>query len=79
MIWDLVLRLSGQVRTVSGPDRLIITGWDMTAALALAAALGVPARLAAEFLPEIEAAMVAAVNSGDTDTDAPPEESQSDE
>jgi NAD(P)H-dependent flavin oxidoreductase YrpB (nitropropane dioxygenase family) len=78
MVWDLVLRLSGQVRTVSGPDRLIITGWDMAAALALAAALGVPARLAAEFLPEIEAAMVAAVNQ-DSDTEAPSEDIPSDE
>lgn len=67
MIWDLVLRLSGQVRCVAGADRLIVTGWDMTAALAMAAALGLPARLAAEFLPEIEAAMVAATNRGDDD------------
>jgi hypothetical protein len=71
MLWDLVLRLAGQVRCVAGADRLIVTGWDMTAALALASALGVPARLAAECLPEIEAAMVAATNRGD---DAPPED-----
>jgi hypothetical protein len=64
MIWDLVLRLSGQLRSVSGGDRLVVTGWDMTAALALAAALGVPARAAAEFLPAIETAAVAAINRG---------------
>lgn len=73
MIWDLVLRLSGQVRCVTGADRLIVTGWDMTAALALAGALGIPARLAAEFLPEIEAAMVAATNRGDDAPETAPE------
>lgn len=62
MIWDLVLRLSGQLRHVAGPDRAMATGWDMTAALALGTALGVPARLAAEMLPEIEAAVVNAIN-----------------
>lgn len=62
MIWDLVQRLIGQVRSVVGADRLIATGFDMTAALALAAALGVPARLAAEFLPPIEAEMLLALN-----------------
>jgi hypothetical protein len=70
MIWDLVLRLSGQLRSVSGGERLIVTGWDMTAALALAAALGIPARVAAEFLPAIETAAVAAINrSGDPDAE----------
>lgn len=62
------MRLSGQVRYVTGAERIVVTGWDMTAALAMAAALGIPARLAAEALPEIEAAMVAATNRGD---DAP--------
>ena len=63
MIWDLVLRLSGQVRLITGPDRVLATGWDMTAALALGAALGVPARLTAEMLPAIEVAMTTAMNS----------------
>ena len=39
-----------------------VIGWDMGAALALAAALGVPALAAAELLPEIEAAMVRRLN-----------------
>lgn len=63
MIWDLVLRLTGQLRSIPGADRLMVSGIDMSAALALAAALGIPARLAAEFLPDVEAAMVAAINS----------------
>lgn len=39
-----------------------VVGWDMGAALALAAALGVPAAAVAEWLPLIEAEAVAAVN-----------------
>jgi hypothetical protein len=39
-----------------------VIGWDMGAALALAAALGVPALVAAELLPEIEAVMVRRTN-----------------
>jgi hypothetical protein len=39
-----------------------VLGWDMTAALAMAAALGVPARAAAELLPGIEAEMVRKLN-----------------
>ena len=37
-------------------------GWDLGAALALAAALGMPALAAAELLPEIEAVMVRRLN-----------------
>lgn len=37
-------------------------GWDMTAALALARALGVPEIAAAELLPEIEPVMVRETN-----------------
>ncbi|WP_238381010.1 DUF7697 family protein [Alkalilacustris brevis] len=37
-------------------------GWDMGAALALAEALGVPAVVAAELLPPIEAVMVSKIN-----------------
>ena len=77
MIWDLVLRLTGQLRSVPGADeRLIIAGLDMAAALALATALGVPARLAAEFLPDIEAAMVAAINDTGDDAETPQEGTQ---
>ncbi|MFN7224471.1 MAG: hypothetical protein ACK4MS_10670 [Paracoccaceae bacterium] len=71
MLWDLVLRLTGQLRSAPSAERLIVTGLDMTAALALAAAIGVPARLAAEFLPDIEAAMVAAINDSGDDAAMP--------
>lgn len=74
MIWDLVLRLGGQLRSIQGPDsKLIIAGVDMTAALALAGALGLPPRLAAEFLPDIEAALVAAINNTGDNAEIPEE------
>ena len=37
-------------------------GWDITAALALGTALGIPPPAMAEFLPVIEAVMVAKLN-----------------
>lgn len=39
-----------------------VLGWDMTAALAMARALGVDPLIAAECLPEIEAVMVRKLN-----------------
>ncbi len=39
-----------------------VLGWDMGAALAVAAALGVPGVAVAELLPAIEAVMVAKLN-----------------
>ena len=39
-----------------------VLGWDMGAALALAAALGIDALIVAELLPEIEAVMVRKLN-----------------
>jgi hypothetical protein len=39
-----------------------VIGWDMGAAFALGAALGVPAPTIAELLPEIEAVMVRKLN-----------------
>jgi len=54
-IWDLVGRLGGQLRV--SPSGGII-GWDMSAALALASALGIDPAPVAEFLPAIEAVMV---------------------
>jgi hypothetical protein len=39
-----------------------VIGWDMSAALALGEALGVPPAAAAELLPVIEAVMVAKLN-----------------
>jgi len=58
MIWSLALDLGGQFRFVVLPRRLMRTGYDMTAALALAAARGVTAATVAEFLPIIEQAAV---------------------
>ncbi len=57
-VWDLSMRLGGQIRTVPG----VVLGWDMTAALAMARALGVDIRAAAELLPVIEAVMARALN-----------------
>ncbi len=39
-----------------------VIGWDMSAAFALGAALGIPAHAIAELLPAIEAVMVRCVN-----------------
>jgi len=57
-VWHLVERLGGQIRAMPGA----VLGWDMTAALALGRALGVPERAMGELLPEIEAVMVRQVN-----------------
>ncbi len=57
-VWDLVGRLGGQLRIVPGA----VIGWDMGAAFALGAALGIPAPAIAELLPAIEAVMVRCVN-----------------
>lgn len=66
-IWDLVQRLGGQVRVVAGAEGGAVTGWDMSAALQLGAALGVAPRVIAELLPPIEAVMVRKVNASDPD------------
>lgn len=39
-----------------------VLGWDMSAALAMAQALGIAPLIAAELLPEIEAVMVRKLN-----------------
>jgi hypothetical protein len=57
-VWDLAQRLGGQLRLA---PRAIV-GWDMSAALALGAALGVDPAAAAELLPEIEREMVGRLN-----------------
>jgi len=57
-VWDLVGRLGGQLRVIPGA----VLGWDMGAALALAAALGIDPLIAAELLPESEAVMVRKLN-----------------
>ena len=55
-VWDLALRLGGQLRAVPGA----VLGWDLGAAMAMAAALGVEPLLAAEVLPDLEAIAVRA-------------------
>ena len=57
-VWDLVGRLGGQLRVLPGA----VIGWDLSAALALGDALGVPPLEMAELLPVIEAVMVAKLN-----------------
>ncbi|WP_454184673.1 DUF7697 family protein [Parvibaculum sp. MBR-TMA-1.3b-4.2] len=57
-LWDLVGRLGGQLRVLPGA----VIGWDMSAALALGDALGVPRLAMAELLPVIEAVMVRKLN-----------------
>ncbi len=57
-VWDLTQRLGGQLHIAPGA----VIGWDMGAALALAAALGIAPLIAAELLPEIEAVMVRKLN-----------------
>ncbi|MBA4491131.1 hypothetical protein H1S04_10155 [Paracoccus sp. S1E-3] len=52
-VWDLVGRLGGQLRVLPGA----VIGWDLNAALGLAAALGIPAAATAELLPIFEAVM----------------------
>ena len=39
-----------------------VTGWDMSAALALGGALGIPPLAMAELLPAVEAVMVTKLN-----------------
>ena len=57
-VWELVGKIGGQLRAIPGA----VLGWDMTAALALARALGVNTFIAADLLPEIEAVMVRKMN-----------------
>lgn len=61
-VWDLAQRLTGQLRIATGMGGTMVLGWDMTAALAMARALGVDPLIAAECLPEIEAVMVRKLN-----------------
>ena len=57
-MWDLSLRLAGQLRIVPGA----VIGFDMGVALQMARALGVAEVTVIEMLPEIEAKMVARLN-----------------
>ncbi len=54
-MWDLALRMGGQVRAVSGMNGYAVLGWDLGAGLRMAEALGCDLLVAAELLPEIEA------------------------
>ncbi len=55
MLW------TGWVGKCASTERSV-TGWDMSAALHLGAALGVSAKALAELLPPIEAVMVRKIN-----------------
>ena len=57
-VWDLALKLGGQLRVVPGA----VIGWDLGAAMALGQALGVNPLAAAEMLPAIEAVAIRAIN-----------------
>jgi len=50
--------MGGQIRAVPGA----VLGWDMTAALAMASAMGISPRAVVELLPVIEAVMVRKLN-----------------
>jgi hypothetical protein len=50
--------MGGQIRAIPGA----VLGWDMTAALAMASALGISPRAVVELLPVIEAVMVRKLN-----------------
>ena len=54
----MVGRLGGQLRVLSGA----VIGWDMSAALAIGDALGIPPLAMAELLPAVEAVMVTKLN-----------------
>jgi hypothetical protein len=57
-VWDLAQRLGGQIRVLPS----VVIGWDMGAALALGAALGISSLAIAELLPALEAVMVRRAN-----------------
>lgn len=61
-VWDLVQRLSGQMRVAGGMSGSTVLGWDMVAALQLGVALGLSPQVIAELLPPIEAVMVRVTN-----------------
>jgi hypothetical protein len=58
-VWDLVTRLGGQMRITAAGT---VVGWDFSATLAMASALGIDPAPVAEILPAIEAVMVRALN-----------------
>lgn len=50
--------MGGQIRVIPGA----VLGWDLTAALAMASAMGISPRAVVELLPVIEAVMVRKLN-----------------
>jgi hypothetical protein len=56
--WDVLLRCSGQLRTVPGA----VVGIDFSAAFAIGQALGYDPFALAELLPAAEAGMIPALN-----------------
>ena len=50
--------MGGQIRAIP----TAVLGWDMTAALAMASAMGISPRAVVELLPVIEAVMVRKLN-----------------
>ena len=50
--------MGGQIRAVPGA----VLGWDMTAALVMATAMGISPRAVVELLPVIEAVMIRKLN-----------------
>ena len=50
--------MGGQIRAIPGA----VLGWDITAALAMASAMGISPRAVVELLPVIEAVMVRKLN-----------------
>ncbi len=50
--------MGGQIRAIPGA----VLGWDLSAALAMASAMGISPRAVVELLPVIEAVMVRKLN-----------------
>ena len=67
-VWRLTGLLDGQIRVIPGA----VVGFDLTAALAAADAMGIDRAAVVELLPVIEARMVAALNR-QIASDAPPD------
>lgn len=61
----MILRLGGQVRLVGlggMAGGAICTGWDLSVAFSMAAALDVPAAVVAELVADVEPVVMAAMN-----------------
>lgn len=59
---DLAQRLMGQMRLAGTAAGSAAVGVDLTAAFQMGAALGIPARLIAEWMPSLEQVMVSEFN-----------------